>query len=91
MSGLSAAVAWLTGQEWFRKLVTILGLLLAVLLAIAGVRKQGEKAGRLIEREANRIEKIKVEKRVKEVEKAMEAVPRGDRSELAERLRGGEF
>lgn len=89
--GLGVAWAWIAGQEWFRKVVVLLGLVLAALLALAGVRRQGERAGRLVEREVHRAEARKTEKRVEQVKKKMEDVPRPGRSDAAGRLRKGDF
>lgn len=86
-----AIVGWLTGQEWFRKLSVILGLLLAVLLALAGMRRKAVEQGKLIERETHRVEAEKTRARVEEVKKQMEAVPRPDRSDVVDKLRGGNF
>jgi multisubunit Na+/H+ antiporter MnhE subunit len=81
---IASATAWLTGQEWFRKLVVVLGLVLAVLLALAGFRRRSEKAGRLIEREHAREE-------IKKAEVRMDKVERATVDELDDRLRDGTF
>lgn len=88
---MSAALVWLTGQEWFRKVIVVLGLLLGVLLALAGIRRKGEETGRLLEREAQRVEAERTRKRVERVEREMENVPRPSRSDITDRLRKGDF
>lgn len=88
---MMAIVAWLTGQAWFRKVAVVLGLILAVLLALAGIRRSAEKTGRLIEREAHRVEKEKTRERVEEVKKQIDAVPRPSDSDVNDRLRDGTF
>lgn len=86
-----AIIAWLTGQEWFRKAVVILGLLLAVLMALAGMRRKAEQTGRLIEREVHRVEVERTRKRVEEVKRNMDAVPRPSTSDVSNRMRDGTF
>lgn len=88
---MMAVVGWLTGQEWFRKVVVVLGLLVAVLLALAGFRRKAEQTGRLIEREVHRAEVEKVNRRVEEVRKQMEDVPRPSRPDVVGKLRDGKF
>lgn len=88
---MMAAIGWLTGQEWFRKLVVILGLILGVLLAVAGIRRRGEETGKLIERETHRVEAEKTRKRVEAVQKKMDEVPRPSRSDVVAKLRDGKF
>ena len=81
---MMAVFAWLTGHPLFRKVALVLGLMLAVLLALAGFRRKAEAAGRLIERERNREE-------IRKAEKRMESVVRPDSSDLDRRLRDGTF
>jgi len=88
---MMAIIGWLMGQEWFRKIVVILGLLSAVLLALANFRRKAEQTGRLIEREAHRVEADKTRKRVEEVKKKIDAVPRPDSNDVRDRLRDGTF
>jgi hypothetical protein len=88
---MTAIWAALSASPIFRKIVVVLGLVLAVLLALAGVRRSAEKAGRLVEREAHRAEQVRKEKRVREVERQMDAVPRPTVGDAAERLRRGDF
>jgi hypothetical protein len=88
---MTAIWAALSASPLFRKIVVVLGLVLAVLLALAGVRRSAEKAGRLVEREAHRAEAIKAERRVREVERQMDAVPRPTVDDAAKRLSDGTF
>lgn len=88
---LTTLWATLSASPLFRKIVVVAGIMLAVLLAIAGIRRSGEKTGRLIEREANRVAGEKHEKRVEEVKKQIDAVARPDDSDVTNRLRKGNF
>lgn len=90
MPGLGL-ITGLLNQEWVRKLIVILGLLAAVLLALAGFRRKAEQTGRLIEREVHRVEVEKTRKRVEEVRRKIESVPRPDDSDVDSRLSGGTF
>lgn len=88
---MMTVVGWLTGQKWFRKVVVVLSLLAAVLLALAGFRRKAEQTGRLIEREVHRVEVEKANRRVEEVKRTMEAVPRPDKPDVVGKLRSGKF
>lgn len=77
-------IAWVTGQEWFRKAVVVLGLMFAVLLALAGMKRKAYREGRKVERENQRME-------VKKAEDRMDAVIRPSFSDLDKRLQDGTF
>jgi hypothetical protein len=81
----------ISANPLFRKIVVVLGLVLAVLFALAGFRRSAEKAGRLAEREKVREEAKKTDERVKVVEKKMAEVPRPSTGGTVDRLRGGTF
>ena len=88
---MSAIFAAIGASPLFRKAVVILGLVLAVLLALAGFRRSAERRGRLIERETNRVEREKANKRIEEVKRKMGDVPRPDDSTVRDRLSDGTF
>lgn len=88
---MTVLFGWLAGQEWFRKVAVVLGLIAAVLFALAGFRRRAERTGRLIEREVHRAEVEKANRRVEEVKRTMEEVPRPSRPDVVDKLRGGKF
>lgn len=77
-------IAWLLAQSWFRSAAIIGAAVLAMVLFILGQRKAGERVGAM---------KIKLENaRVAAKAKAkMDAVPRPDASDVADKLRNGRF
>lgn len=87
------AALWtsISASPLFRNVVVIGGIVLAVLLALAGFRRKSEQTGRLVEREAHRAEAKKAEKRVEEIKKQMSDVARPDRTNVGDRLRNGDF
>lgn len=88
---MMALWATVSASPLFRKTVVILSLVAAVLLTLAGFRRKAERTGRLIEREVHRAEAEKTRQRVEEVKKRMEEVPRPDRTDVVDKLRGGNF
>lgn len=78
------ALSWLTSQAWFRKVVVVLGLVVAVLFALAGMRRKAEQTGKLIEREHQREE-------IRKAEKRMDEVVRPSSSDVRRRVRDGTF
>ena len=88
---IAGLLGMLTTSSLFRKAVVVGGIILAVLLALAGFRRKAEKAGRLIEREERRVEVAKANARVEEVRKKMDEVPRPSRPDVVDKLRSGKF
>jgi len=84
---IATLLAWASASPWARTTLKYGAITLAVLLFLLALRRSGERAGRVAERLETTETAHDVQRRMLE---ATARHPR-DRSELAERLRDGQF
>lgn len=77
-------IAWLMAQRWARTAAVVAVAVAAAVLFILGQRKAGERVGAM---------KVKLQnsKHAEKVREKMDAVPRGDKPDVADKLRDGTF
>lgn len=82
--GRQGMIAWLLAQSWFRTAAVVSVAIFAGLLYFFGAMRKAERLGALKER-------LKSKDAATKVEAKMDAVPRPDKPDVVDKLRGGKF